>query len=99
MNANDDGIDLFLMEEKIRILQENESLSLATFDCEIIRGYREIHSSDINLKMVTNRDLVLKLGMRFEEMGDDVLRRIGDKDPLFLRFYQSLKEVEDNPLN
>ena len=99
VNANDDGIDLFLMEEKIRILQENESLSLATFDCEIIRGYREIHSSDINLKMVTNRDLVLKLGMRFEEMGDDVLRRIGDKDPLFFRFYQSLKEVEDNPLN
>ncbi|MBP52569.1 MAG: hypothetical protein CMI27_05435 [Opitutae bacterium] len=96
---NKEGIDLFLVQEKILSLKDEEPISFATFDCEIIRGYREMHSNDLNLKMVTNRDLVLKLGMSFEEMGSEVLRRIGDKDPLFLRFYRSLKEVEDYPLN
>ena len=96
---NKEGIDLFMVQEKILSLKEDEPIASATFDCEIIRGYREMHSNDINLKMVTNRDLVLKLGMSFEEMGSEVLQKIGDKDPLFLRFYRSLKEVEDYPLN
>ena len=94
--------DLLTVEQKIQKLQQDEEhtpVLMATFDCEIVRGYRELHRNDINLRKVSNRDLVLKLGMGFEEMGQEVLQKIGDKDPLFLRFYRSLKEVQETPLN
>jgi hypothetical protein len=93
---------VFSLEEKIKNLQKSESIDstgFATFDCEIVRGYRELHAQDKNLRKVTNRDLVLKLGMGFEEMGEEVLLEIGERDPLFLRFYRSLKAVQDSPLN
>jgi len=96
------SFDLLTVEQKIQRLQEDEEerqVLVATFDCEIVRGYRELHIDDINLRKVSNRDLVLKLGMGFEEMGEEFLQKIGDKDPLFLRFYQSLKEVQETPLN
>ena len=85
--------------QKIKVAEELEPHSAATFDCEIIRGYRLLHSNDMNLRKVSNRDLVLKLGMGFEKMGEEVLEKIGQKDPLFLRYYNSLKEVQDSPLN
>ena len=94
--------DLLTVEQKIQKLQqdkEENSVLVATFDCEIVRGYRELHTDNINLRKVSNRDLVLKLGMGFEEMGQEVLEEIGGKDPLFLRFYRSLKEVQETPLN
>ncbi len=94
--------DLLTVEQKIQKLQQDKDekpVHMATFDCEIVRGYRELHIDDINLRKVSNRDLVLKLGMGFEEMGQEVLQKIGDKDPLFLRFYRSLKEVQETPLN
>ena len=97
MKSNDPNKKL-----KIQKLQQDEDenpVLMATFDCEIVRGYRELHIDDINLRKVSNRDLVLKLGMGFEEMGQEVLQKIGDKDPLFLRFYRSLKEVQETPLN
>ena len=96
------SFDLLTVEQKIQKLQQDEKenpVLMATFDCEIVRGYRELHIDDINLRKVSNRDLVLKLGMGFEEMGQEVLQKIGDKDPLFLRFYRSLKEVQETPLN
>jgi hypothetical protein len=96
------SFDLLTVEQKIQKLQHDEKenpVLMATFDCEIVRGYRELHIDDINLRKVSNRDLVLKLGMGFEEMGQEVLQKIGDKDPLFLRFYRSLKEVQETPLN
>ena len=96
------SFDLLSVEQKILKLQqdkEENSVFMATFDCEIVRGYRELHTDDINLRKVSNRDLVLKLGMGFEEMGQEVLEKIGVKDPLFLRFYRSLKEVQETPLN
>ena len=94
--------DLLTVEQKIQKLQqdkEENSVLMATFDCEIVRGYRELHTDDINLRKVSNRDLVLKLGMGFEEMGQEFLEEIGGKDPMFLRFYRSLKEVQETPLN
>ncbi len=97
-----ENFNLLSVEEKIRFLQKNKEItdeSTATFECEIVRGYRELHFDDSNLRKVSNRDLVLKLGRGFEEMGQDVLESVGNKDPLFLRFYNSLKEVEDSPLN
>ena len=93
---------LFEVEEELQKIQTLEELTpniLATFDCEIVRGYRQLHAGDPNLKKVTNRDLVLKLGLGFENMGGDVLEKIGEQDPLFLRFYKSLKEVQDSPLH
>ena len=94
--------DLLTVEQKIQKLQqdkEENSVLMATFDCEIVRGYRELHTDDINLRKVSNRDLVLTLGMGFEEMGQEFLEEIGGKDPMFLRFYRSLKEVQETPLN
>ena len=96
------AFDLFSLEEKMQDMEEGDESSLvnfATFDCEIIRGYRLIHADDRNLQKVSNRDLVLKLGLGFEQMGDEVLKKIGKKDPLFLRFYNSLSEVQESPFN
>jgi flagellar basal body-associated protein FliL len=83
-------------------MEESEIIStmeLATYDCEVIREYRQIHANDTNLAKVSNRDLVLKLGLSFEQMGEEVLDKIGKKDPLFLRFYNSLREVQASPFN
>ena len=98
----DRDFDLFTLEEKMQEMEESDEISLvkfATFDCEIIRGYRQIHADDRNLQKVSNRDLVLKLGLGFEQMGEEVLEKIGKKDPLFLRFYNSLSEVQESPFN
>jgi hypothetical protein len=94
--------DLFSLEEQIEQMEESEIIStmeLATYDCKVIREYRQIHANDTNLAKVSNRDLVLKLGLSFEQMGEEVLDKIGKKDPLFLRFYNSLREVQASPFN
>jgi hypothetical protein len=70
-----------------------------SFDCEIIKEYRQINSGDPKLKLVSNRDLILKLGLGFDEMGQGVLEQIKDKDPLFYRYYISLRAIEESPLN
>jgi hypothetical protein len=36
---------------------------------------------------------VLQIGSSFEEMGVNVLEKIADQDPMFYRFYLSLKEI------
>lgn len=64
-----------------------------TFECEVIREYRQLHADDPEIVNVSNRELVLSLGSSFEEMGEDVLIQIGERDPLFYRFYLSLKEI------
>ena len=46
----------------------------ASFDCDIVRGYRN-HAGDPDLSLISNRDLVLKIGLGFEEMGEDFLNR------------------------
>ena len=73
----------------------------ASFDCDIVRGYREIHAGDPDLSLISNRDLVLKIGLGFEEMGEDVLKQVAERDPLFYRFYRSLRvlEADASPLN
>ena len=70
-----------------------------SFDCEMVREYREMYSDNPELLLVSNRDIILKLGLKFEEMGEGVLEQIRLKDPLFYRYYKSLRIIEDSPLN
>jgi len=95
--------DLVRIEQTIHELskEEEETVKLvdATFDCEIVRGYRKLHSNNPNLQQVSNRDLVLMLGTKFEKMGEDVLGQVRERDPLFYRFYLSLRALEDSPLH
>ena len=81
--------------------EEEETVKLvdATFDCEIVRSYRQMHADNPNLDRVSNRDLVLMLGAEFEKMDGDVLEQVRAKDPDFHRFYLSLKALENSPLH
>jgi len=63
------------------------------FDCEVVREYRQINKGDAGVADLTNRELVLQIGSSFEEMGVNVLEQIADQDPMFYRFYLSLKEI------
>lgn len=94
--------DFEVAKEKIlEISKENEKAVKAedaTFDCEIVRGYRELRQNDEKLRQVSNRDLVLLLGLEFEKMGGEVMDQIREKDPVFHRFYFSLKALEDSPI-
>lgn len=67
-----------------------------TFECDVIREYRQLHADDPEIENVSNRELVLSLGSSFEKMGDDILIQIGEQDPLFYRFYLSLKEIHSS---
>lgn len=97
------NFDLVRIEKKNTKIEEEESISspnfTANFDCEMVRVYRANHSNDPQLPLVSNRDLILKLGLGFEEMGQGVLEQISIKDPLFYRYYNSLRAMEDSPLN
>ena len=63
------------------------------FDCEVVREYRQINKGDAEVADLTNRELVLQIGSSFEEMGVNILEQIADQDPMFYRFYLSLKEI------
>ena len=95
--------DLNRIEESIRMMEKQEEFSIIenqpSFDCEIIREYREINKGNSNLDKVSNRDLIIKLGLGFEEMGMGVLDQVRTKDPLFYRYYNSLRAIEESPLN
>ena len=97
------NFDLNRIEKRNNQIEEEESLIptsfTANFDCEMVRVYRANHSNDPQLPLVTNRDLILKLGLGFEEMGQGVLEQIGVKDPLFYRYYNSLRAMEESPLH
>ena len=95
--------DLDRIEDLINNIEVSKEFNISkassNFDCEIIREYREIRASDVQLKLVSNRDLILKLGLGFEEMGQEVINQIKNKDPLFYLYYQSLHAIEESPLN
>ncbi len=95
--------DLNKIENKISLIEESEEIKTITtspnFDCEIVRGYRELNANDSQLNYVSNRDLILKLGLGFEQMGNDALDQIRMKDPLFYRYYMSLRAIGESPLN
>ena len=99
----DKPFDLGRIEQTIDELSkaEEDTVKLvdATFDCEIVRGYRQLHSNNPNLQQVSNRDLVLMLGTKFEKMGEEVLIQVRERDPHFYRFYLSLRALEDSPLH
>jgi len=94
--------DVEVAKEKMsEISKENEkgvNPVDATFDCEIVRGYRELRRNDEKLRQVSNRDLVLLLGLEFEKMGGDVMDQVREKDPVFHGYYFSLKALEESPL-
>jgi hypothetical protein len=97
------SFDLTRIEDSITKLEESKEIKAMTaspnFDCEIIREYRGIRENDSQLSLVSNRDLILKLGLVFEEMGKEVLDKIKIMDPLFYLYYQSLRAIEESPLN
>jgi hypothetical protein len=96
------SFDFEVAKDQIReISKENEMMAKpqdATFDCEIVRGYRKLRQDDKKLRQVSNRDLVLLLGSEFEKMGPGVMDQVLEKDPVFHRYYFSLKALEDSPL-
>ena len=64
-----------------------------------VREYRDMNAGNPKLLQVSNRDIILKLGLKFEQMGENVLEQIRLKDPLFFRYYNSLLAIEESPLN
>jgi len=96
------SFDFEVAKERMREISTESEKGLnpedATFDCEIVRGYRELRRDDEKLRQVSNRDLVLILGLEFEKMGADVMNQVREKDPVFHRYYFSLKALEDSPL-
>ena len=85
-DQNISGLGTALQDESI---PEDEP----TFDCDVIREYRLLNADDPQIASLSNRELVLTLGLSFESLGDEVLEQIAEKDPLFYRFYLSLKEI------
>ena len=79
-----------LQAELPRIETENSQ----AFDCKMVREYRDLHADDPSISLADNRELILKIGANFEQMGSDILMEVGEKDPLFYQFYQSLKIIE-----
>ena len=77
-------------EENPRAINDNN------FDCEVVREYRQLHADNPEITDISNRDIVLTLGAGFEEMGEGVLLQMADRDPLFYRFYLSLREIQGN---
>tara|TARA_B100001248_G_C27397936_1_gene467145 strand:- start:666 stop:2039 length:1374 start_codon:yes stop_codon:yes gene_type:complete len=65
--------------------------SQASFDCEILNAYKSVHQDDPNLSALTDREIILQLGKQFEEMGYEMMESISIQDPVFMRYYQSLK--------
>ena len=82
------------MNEIVQYKGNNKNTEQDIFECDIVKGYRELNGADPNLSLVSNRDLILEIGMGFERMGEGVLEEVGERDPLFLRFYKSLRMVE-----
>jgi len=74
---------------------ESISQTEPTFECDVVREYRQLHAEDPEIANLSNRELVLTIGSSFEFMGEDVLAEIAEKDPLFYRFYLSLKEIHN----
>ena len=61
--------DLDKIEDSINNIEVSKEFNIlstsSNFDCEIIREYRGIRASDVQLKLVSNRDLILKLRFGF----------------------------------
>ena len=50
----------------------------ASFDCEYCARLQRNPCRDPDLSLISNRDLVLKIGLGFEEMGEDVLKQVAE---------------------
>jgi len=78
------------------LIKQNASIALEEdneFICPIITEYRKINQGDAVISKMNNRELVLKIGKSFEEMGPKIMQQIKEKDPDFVRYYLSLKEL------
>ena len=78
------------LPEPAEFLNEGNA-SQAMFDCEILNAYKSVHQDDPNLSALTDREIILQLGKQFEEMGYEMMESISKQDPVFMRYYQSLK--------
>ena len=85
--------DLNKSDRGTALLDDSIPQDEPTFDCDVIREYRLLNVDDPQVSNLSNRELVLTLGLSFENLGDEVLEQIAEKDPLFYRFYLSLKEI------
>jgi len=64
-----------------------------SFNCDMVTQYRKIHADDPKVTNLSNRELILLIGQSFESMGEQVMEQIEAKDPIFIRYYFSLKEL------
>jgi hypothetical protein len=69
--------------------------SAQSYDCKMVREYRQLHFDDPSITQADNRELILKIGLNFEQMEPSVMQEVRQKDPLFFQFYQSLKVIEE----
>ena len=65
----------------------------ASFNCEMVTEYRKIHADDPEVTNLSNRELILLIGRSFESMGEQVMEQIEARDPIFIRYYLSIKEL------
>ena len=84
------------MGEDILDLDAKSMDSQPNFECDVINEYRQLNAGDPEISNLSNRELVLQIGASFEEMGDDVILQIAERDPIFYRFYLSLKEIQQS---
>lgn len=94
-----DPIDFSIVSTLQSELPKLDRTRSQAFDCKMVREYRELHADDQGVMLAENRELILKIGSNFEEMGDEVMNEVREKDPLFYQFYQSLKIIEVQTLN
>lgn len=98
MKGQPDQLDfskINLLQTELKKLETEQSQA---FDCKMVREYRELHADDKSVAQAKNRELILKIGANFEQMGSQVMQEVSEKDPLFYQFYQSLKIIQDQPL-
>ena len=93
-DSNDSPIPTLSELTETKIIDGNATyLAEPNFECEVVDEYRLLNSDDPEITNTSNRELVLQIGESFEEMGKDVLQQVAERDPLFYRFYLSLKEI------
>ena len=85
----------FIFENEAVKIEKSFSKDFQTtnFECEMVTEYRKIHIGDPKVSKLSNRELVLIIGDTFASMGGGVLEEIAQKDPVFMRYYLSLREL------
>lgn len=85
----------FIFDNEAVKIEDSSSrdLEIANFECEMVYEYRRIHEGDPEVSKLSNRELVLRIGNSFQSMGKGVMEKIAEKDPVFMRYYLTLREL------